>query len=840
MKLSRILFSLAAFVCSAFAGYHDLHFHQDSTLGKLLVSKTNVSMVWRDDKGSLYTKMAKGDVRIRIIDPKQGGGKFGFVLQRPFLILDGIYLSNDGKRNLSAFQEEAEQFGLPTLLKELGYTPILVQFAETVEKSLEENSGYFANLLQFMNDNAFFGFENKRQDGFVVMGISQGGILGRYGSYLYDTTKSSEDAPIRLYASLDSPHQGAILPMGLYLTLDFWAKTGGSADAEAFRDLIGGDGASGLLLYQKDSSDAYKNITGGIKPYFSSDRFLFGEYRKAAEYKGFPSVLVSQGLFKGSVPSEKLKFYDLSRKATKAGLLFGRAASTFSVPKKIQDTLARNRLFRKFDDDYVDLRVGLAKYDLIQGSTYPFAKTIYESLRDGFCDAMPDNMEMKLFSLLGKKFTMDLKSSWDADTLYHASSTFIPTTSAMDMKCGGELSIKDTCSFIADYNGFPFENPENRSSANAVFAVDPTHPRFNEKESGRHIELPGFGNRMDTTVLRGMQVDIYRLLCEVAKYDYDDNAKSYRNENLTGVFSPGKSCVDPSNMPDVIRNSGIVQRKKFGFARYDYSQKSSEANDVVSFKVPAGWHKVALFDNGEKIPEGSTFEVVMKVREATDGWFKTELLLTKTKGGSGQVQLQEISVPADGESHVIRWKMPAAEGSLNGYRWFRLVANSNGSDVEISEPRLANRTVASGTPKSMASKIYPSTEYTVRNWNENIEVRPYSDAFGSGLYAKFKSIGDNFFIDFGNVKSLKYYKELKISYWPGTCQATKVYFDSYVQGAQSLVSQNFAGNFIETIIPLEKIVNKDFSVDNDLSASRLVLRGTRSDELCFIRDINLQ
>lgn len=840
MKFSSFLLCLTALTCTSFAGYHDLHFHQMADQEKMLVSKGNSNYVWRNSGGSVYINDVKENVRIRVIDPPESKSQYGFDLRRPFLILDGIYLDNDGKRSLSAFQEEADQFGLPALLKELGYTPVLVQFAETVESSLESNSSYFANLLDFMSDNVLFGFQNKLQDGFIVMGISQGGILGRYGSYLYDLNRDSLDAPIRLYASLDSPHQGAVLPMGLFRTLDFWSSIGGSAAAESFKDLINGPGASELLLYKKSLAEKDTAGLGIVKPDVSSSRFLFGEYRKAAEYKGFPAVLVSQGQLKGDFPKEKIKYYELSRKVMKANILFGRVSSTFSSPMVEVDTLVRNRMYQKFDDDHVDILTGLASYDFVQGSTYPFAETLYESLREGFQEAMPNKMDVELLSLLGMSLTMELKGTWDQDTLYHASSTFIPTTSAMDMKCGGELSIREECSFTESNVGFPFENPGERSSANAVFAVDPTHPRYNEAMSGRHIELPGVGEHLDTAVLRGMQADIYRLLCEVAKYDYDGTTKSYRNENLAGVFDPEKGCVDPSGMPDVVRNSGLIQRKKFGFARYDYSQNSSESDDAVQFKVPAGWHKVALFDNGEKIPEGTVFEVTLKVREAIGDWFKTELLLTKTKSGSGQIQLQEFSVPADGEPHVVRWKMPEAEGSLNGYRWFRLVANSNGSDVEISEPRLANRTVITETPPNANRVLYPNSEYPVRNWNDNIEVKPYLDSYGAGMSVQFKAIGDNFFIDLGGVKSLKSHKNLKVSYWPGTCQGTKVYFDSYVQGAQSLASQNFAGNFIETTIPLEKMINRNFSLDNDLTASRLVLRGTKSDELCFIKNIDLQ
>ena len=125
------------------------------------------------------------------------------------------------------------------------------------------------------------GFSDKMENGMIVMGISQGGILGRYGAYLYDKQRNSKtDAPIRLYASLDSPHQGAVLPRSLYPTIDFWATSGGSSAAEAFKDLINGPGASGLLIYERKQKCTLPTFCDDIyRENFGNDRFLFNEYR---------------------------------------------------------------------------------------------------------------------------------------------------------------------------------------------------------------------------------------------------------------------------------------------------------------------------------------------------------------------------------------------------------------------------------------------------------------------------------------------------------------------------------------------------------------------------------
>ncbi|MCQ2098137.1 MAG: hypothetical protein MJY87_09400 [Fibrobacter sp.] len=834
MKLLKTLLCLVAMAETAFASIHDLYFRHFDSTGKFLVKVAHDASIWMSADGESMQDYAGDNLRIRVIDPPKSSVPFGFDLQRPFLILDGIYLDVENNRTLSEFMEEAEQFGLISVLKELGYTPVLVQFAETVSQGLETNSTYFKNLLQFMNDNPYFGFLDKEQDGFIVMGISQGGVLGRYGSYLYDISRSEGSAPIRLYASLDSPHQGAIIPKGLHYTVNFWTIK--SDDAEKFKELIEGPGASELLLYQPK-----KGNEGSTDDYYaadySSDRFLFGKYRDAANHKGFPVVLISQGQMKGQSPSHNKKYFALNRRAKKLGMVLGRAVSSFSSPDLERDTIAHNRIYQ-FNDTLTRSQdvVGLSEYDFVQGSTYPFGKTLYESLRSGFVESIP-----KEFEIEAGDFSIGLSGSWEKDTLYQASSTFIPTTSAMDMLCGGDLSIGAPCAFRESYSGFPFENAKDRSTADAAYAVDPTHPRFAEPISGRHIELPGVGEKQDLTVLYGMQTDVWRIFCEIAKRDYDASTRSFNNPNLSGVFDPEASCMDVMKMPAIIKNSGLVQRRKFGYARYDYSEKATESMDSVRFKVPAGWHKVAVYDNGGNIPEGSTFEVSVKPEKSSGGWMKAELLLTTTKAGTGQVQMREITVPMDGEKHILRWAMPEVKGVLNHYRWFRLVLNSNGANVDVMKPRLIYASLSKQSVEYLTnSVIFPNGGVPVRNAGEGAFVGSYEDALGMGQEFKFRNIGDFAFYDWGVAKNLSQFEKVKIQYWPGTCNATKVYFDSYVNAGVSLAQGNVKGSFLEKTIPLESVVNTNFTQDNDISASRFVLRGTHADERCLVHRIVLE
>ena len=233
--LSFVLALLVGVSVSAAREHVDMFFSKgkgSNAENLCLVSVVRYSLANLDATGKSCSPV-QGKARLRVLNPQMDESqRFGFNLVRPFLIIDGIYLGTDEARSLGDLQEEVERFGIVDPLVELGYTPILVQFTETVKTSLKENAQTLAAILRIMNSNVLFGFENKLNDGIVVLGVSQGGILGRYASYLYDSKRNKKtDAPIRLYASLDSPHQGAVMPLSLYYTINFWAEEGGSADA---------------------------------------------------------------------------------------------------------------------------------------------------------------------------------------------------------------------------------------------------------------------------------------------------------------------------------------------------------------------------------------------------------------------------------------------------------------------------------------------------------------------------------------------------------------------------------------------------------------------------------
>lgn len=823
MKLARILLCLLIACACSFAKNYDV-----------LFKHTKYGFVAR--------KLGSNHIRIRVIDPVENKNRpMGFDVVRPFFILDGIYLDTDGERTLKDFNLEVDQFGLPELLSNLGYTPILVQFSETVMRPLADNASLFTELLHFMNKEEYFGFPNKTEDGMIVFGISQGGVLGLYGAYQYDLTRVPDEAPVRIYGSLDSPHQGAVMPVGLFYTVNFWASKGGSADAEAFADLIGGPGASELLTF-KAIDDSVALDKKKYERNFSNSRFLYGEYRKALAYDKFPKILVSQGQMKGEIPNHNSVYYKLNRKAVKLKMVVGRAQSEMNTPGEKNGQVSHNRVYQVLDRDDEAVRKDSNSLDFVQGSIYPFSSKIYNSLREGFLDAIPDGMVQNVSMPLGLSTKLSLFASWDADTLYQGWSTFIPTTSAMDLQCGGDLSMKNRCAFTAKYTDVDFEKPRDKSFATAAYAVDPTHPRFSELVSGRHVEMPVQSDGLlKQEVVHGMQTDIWRFLCNVAKYDYDESLGTFRNARLNGYFMPNANCMDLNLIPDILRGSGFHSSLRFGYARYNYDEKASEKSNGASFRVPAGWHKVALFDLGKGIPQKSSFAIDVSVENPNTSWMKAELLLYKKKNGIGQLQMQELNVPVDGSTSTLRWSLPLEESTLDDYRWFDLVLNSDGADVRLSNPRLERNFVQEDESYEWhGHMIYPNSDVSITSWLSQVSFTPYSDALGKGLLMDFSVNGTGAVFNFGKIKSLAIFSAVKVTYWPGTCQRSMLYFDTYRNGMQPLGDGVADGGFVSKRIPLHRVVNTIVTPKNDFYATRMVIENTQRGERCLIRDITFE
>ena len=845
MLLSKLLPLFIFFMsfCCSYASSHDIHFYRKKNGD--ICSKYNLSSILfpltqcfsADGELTPLSLLEQGLARARILDPAENKyAPLGIQIEKPFLIIDGIHLSTEEKRSLQDFEKEANAYGLPAVLKSFGYTPILVQFPKTVEKSIKRNAFIFKQVLSYLAKSKLYPWPNGSQESYVVLGISQGGLIGRYGSYLYDSEKLASYPGIKMFVSLDSPHQGAVMPRGILAAIDFWAREAKNGSAEDFLDLISGPGASDLLIYDtKKSNSSEANV---FAPNTNKDRFLFNEYREAANYRGFPSILLSQGQLKGkpnSIP--KGPFYSLNRYAEKATKTWGRAASTSEYSTSNDQVFAENNFYEFMGGSKKWTLKGNSSWDLVQGSTYPFIETIYDAFESAYLREIPDRFEKTFLNL-------NFYGKWSSHELNSKSTSFIPTTSSLDLLCDGKPSTTTSCAHTQTETGLSWESPGNRSTGKAMYAVDKTHPRYGEESSGKHIEPPynKDGSPKDN-VIKGIQTDLWRMMCELSKADFNKATNAFENPYFIGQFNPTASCLDQTHIPESILNAGIVQFEPLRFARYDYAPEVKDITENVSFTVPAGWKKVATFDYEKDLPANGLFEVVLKMENPKSNWLKLDLILTQVQKGSNQIQLQEKTISPDGQFHTIRWQLPSSSSVLKKFRWIRLVLNSSGGNATISKVRFI-KNAASSAPKPPPvpfSQIYPGNHALYTPWKtENAHDLDYKDNLGSGAKFFFEKKYDGVQWTFDQSYDLSAYKKIRVSYWPNTCAHSFIYIDQPTKNRAFLKDGVSNGTLLYKSIPLESLISMDWSASGAPSGYKLVLQTTSSEEKCIIQNISLE
>lgn len=854
-----------------------VEFKLDESSGKLIRLHPTKKCLLASDKGEVCDNRETGgaivlyapDVRIMMIDPPQRQALFTrYPLIRPFLIVDGINLTTKGK-SLEDFKSEIEYFKVANTklrpegatgdilggLTIAGYTPVLVQFPQSTNNSLQTNARIFAALLHYLGRNIleenYVGMAQSKSS-FNILGISQGGVIGRYGAYLYDSQKNATEPPVRLFASLDSPHQGAIMPRGMLAALDFWGRERSQAEAKAFLDVVNSPGASELLLYQVKARSktttigGYHSIAitqidqlpGSVDWSASADRWLFGAYRQAANYKGFPVVMLSNGKLDGEMNyAGTSTLYSLNRWSEKGGGAWGGAESKSIYTTDEQAQYAFNRVYKKFGYDHETKQLGSTRWDLVQGSTFPFIDKIYAAFEPAFLKAIPDRKDILNFRFYGK---------WDAHEKKVGSTTFIPTTSSLDLQCGGDLSVRNDCVFSQVATGIDWEQPGAITSANAIYAVDPGHPNATQPNSGLHV--------LGATTT----MDLWRLFCEVAKRDYDPNIGTFHNGNWTENFEPNTSCMDPTAISpwflQHVAPQSFVSSELFPWARWTFNDNQVDKDFPVSFTLPSGWQKVALF--GKSTADFAASDVievtVQTLPEFSANWLKVEMVLSTNKTGAGWWQLSEQAITADGLEHTVRWQLPSNAAALEGYRWATLIMNSLGGGVKVSSVRILKSNLGVQVPAPIPSAvIYPAGQsyWNLGAWGQH--NTDYADAKGSGIALNLAAAGAGAFWYLADYNDLSAYSQLQVTFWPGTCQKTQVYFDKkdnkynaatgqYGTNSVLLSGGGQAGGWETKNIPLTAIIDQQTTPLNTLSALRLYFVAPTGSEQCIIHQITLQ
>jgi len=218
-------------------------------------------------KSSNIRNSARIDVSV------SGGSAFVYlgcdnVLDRPFYIVEGFDPANT---NDLGFHLQGNQFGGYSLytLANRGYDVVILDF-NNGGASIYDNKDVFKNLVKAINLQKVGNKEG------VALGISMGGLVVRHG--LVELENENYEHQIGTYITLDSPHQGANVPVGLQrLATNFPVNV-----ALAIADVFGEESASFLVEGQK--STAGKQM---LKRYLGGD--------PASEFTTFMNDIAAKG-----------------------------------------------------------------------------------------------------------------------------------------------------------------------------------------------------------------------------------------------------------------------------------------------------------------------------------------------------------------------------------------------------------------------------------------------------------------------------------------------------------------------------------------------------------------
>ncbi|SED15423.1 Por secretion system C-terminal sorting domain-containing protein [Tenacibaculum sp. MAR_2009_124] len=277
-----------------------------------------------DESSPLYGKI---DYRIFF---RTSGGNTSSTLRKPVIIIDGFdpqdrrriqdadcaadpacasrYISGGqfsaeehrSIKDMMSYQDTSgAQQNLICVLRSLGYDVVIVNHAtytsggRTIDGGadyIERNGLNLTRLIRNLNTRLS---NNSSNEGLVIVGPSMGGQISRYAlAYMEkkyaQTNQSQWNHNTRLWVSVDSPHLGANIPLGLQALIN--QVKGDSSAAQDFADnQLGSAGAKQQLIEQYNgTSGSYLNARTVSQGYSYS--------RGAPFFKNFYNSLFNNGL----------------------------------------------------------------------------------------------------------------------------------------------------------------------------------------------------------------------------------------------------------------------------------------------------------------------------------------------------------------------------------------------------------------------------------------------------------------------------------------------------------------------------------------------------------------
>lgn len=325
---------------------------------------------------------------------------------------------------------------------------------------VERNALAFASLLQDINAQLS---ANGSEEELVVLGPSMGAIISRYALAYMEKQEAETGDPdwnhnTRLWVSMDGPHLGANIPIGIQSLLNLLKVRGKSAAADSYNNSLKSVTAKQFLINQHKEAPNHHQIDNS----YMNGRVLeqgFSNEGGAPFYKRFYKALYSNGL-----PGSKGFPVNLRKIAIVNGLVDGTRTGGDNEEK----------LYIKIYNQQTNIYLGkieiwnlpatgygsaiISKYDEIFKSDLTTIATNY-SARGNFdllSGGLTDTYEVIKKGAKDDNFRL-------REIIYNKSHSFIPTVSALAISqpqsnWEADISEQIYCNIGEPNNLTPFDN----------------------------------------------------------------------------------------------------------------------------------------------------------------------------------------------------------------------------------------------------------------------------------------------------------------------------------------------------------------------------------------------
>lgn len=414
-------------------------------------------------------------------------------ITKPLIVVEGYDASRVAPglafpynyRNFLTAISNTSSFDFNDQLDVAGYDLIFLNFNDGVD-DITRNAALFEEVVTWVNSQKVSGAEAN-----VVMGISMGGLVARYG--LAEMTKEGRDTQTRLLITHDSPHRGANVPLGfqhLLTTLPGVVVRGvrmsdASGMLKAAEDLMNAPATKQMLIVHSENGNNVQNT------------FLENVYRPMITFgasdpqPSYSFIATSQGSECGQ---------QLFTPYTELGRVNGQVLST-KVPEILRIGLKAEAVINALPEQGTSKRITYLnlKYEI---RLFWYLKTninLINISRNAPSYALPwDGAPGGTYSLSNGTGTAGASIRWgDFFRLTYSANitgefTFVPTVSALDISSASPASL--TAAFAGGIS------PTYPSTANNFIAqeITPATSRFN-------IEHTIFTDRNSEWVFNEMQ-----------------------------------------------------------------------------------------------------------------------------------------------------------------------------------------------------------------------------------------------------------------------------------------------------------------------------------------------